>query len=39
MRFITTSGPQRARDERTLSSQEEYDRFLNDEFGVVMKRY
>jgi N-hydroxyarylamine O-acetyltransferase len=39
MRFITTSGPQRARDERTLSSQEEYDRVLHDEFGVVMKRY
>ena len=37
MRFITTSGPQRARDERTLSSREEYDRVLRDEFGVVMK--
>ncbi len=37
MRFITTSGPQRLRDERTLSSHEEYDRVLRDEFGVVMK--
>ncbi len=37
MRFITTSGPQRARDERTLSNREEYDRMLRDEFGVVMK--
>ena len=37
MRFITTSGPQRARDERTLASREEYDRILRDEFGVMMK--
>ena len=37
MRFITTSGPQRLRDERTLSSREEYDRVLQDQFGVVMK--
>ena len=37
MRFITTSGPQRLRDERTLLSREEYDRVLRDEFGVVMK--
>ena len=37
MHFITTSGPQRVRDERTLSSREEYDRILRDEFGVVMK--
>ena len=37
MRFITTSGPQHLRDERTLSSREEYDRILRDEFGVVMK--
>jgi N-hydroxyarylamine O-acetyltransferase len=37
MRFITTSGPQRSRDERTLSSREEYDRILRDEFGVVMQ--
>ena len=36
MRFITTSGPQRVRDERTLSSREEYDRILHTEFGVVM---
>ena len=37
MRYITTSGPQRVRDERTLSSREEYDRVLRDEFGVVMR--
>jgi len=37
MRFITTSGPQRLRDEQTLSSREEYDRVLHDHFGVVMK--
>ena len=37
MRFITTSGPQRLRDEQTLSSREEYDRILRDQFGVVMK--
>jgi N-hydroxyarylamine O-acetyltransferase len=37
MRFITTSGPQRLRDEQTLSTREEYDRILHDQFGVVMK--
>lgn len=37
MNFITTSGPQRVRDERTLSSREEYDRMLRDDFGVVLK--
>jgi len=37
MRFITTSGPQRERKERTLSTREEYDRVLHDEFGVVMR--
>ncbi len=37
MRFITTSGPQRLRDEHTLSSRAEYDRVLRDQFGVVMK--
>lgn len=37
MRFITTSGPQRLRDERMLSSRAEYDRVLHDQFGVVMK--
>ena len=36
MRFITTSGPQRVQDERTLSSRDEYERVLRDEFGVVM---
>ena len=35
MRFITTSGPER--DEQTLSSREEYDRVLRDQFGIVMK--
>ena len=37
MRLITTAGPQRLRDEQTLSSREEYDRILRDRFGVVMK--
>ena len=37
MRFITTSGPQRLRDEQTLSTREDYDRILRDQFGVVMK--
>jgi N-hydroxyarylamine O-acetyltransferase len=37
MNFITTSGPQRVRVERILSSREEYDRVLRDEFGVVMR--
>lgn len=38
MRFITTSGPQQLRQERTLESQEEYDRLLLDQFGIVMKK-
>jgi len=37
MRLITTSGPQRLRDEQTLASREDYDRLLRDQFGVVMK--
>lgn len=37
MLLITTSGPQRLREEQTLSSREEYDRILRDQFGVVMK--
>lgn len=37
MRFITTFGPQRLRDEQTLTSREEYHRILRDQFGVVMK--
>ena len=37
MRLITTSGPQRVQDARTLSSRDEYDRVLCDEFGVVMR--
>src|SRR5262245_18967822 len=36
MKLITTSGVQR--DEQTLSSQEEYDRVLREEFGVVMQK-
>ena len=36
MRFITTTGPQLLRDERTLVDQEEYDRVLRDQFGIVM---
>jgi N-hydroxyarylamine O-acetyltransferase len=35
MKLITTSGPQR--HERTLSTQDEYDHILRDQFGVVMK--
>ena len=34
MRLITTSRSQRS--ERTLASQEEYDRILRDEFGIVI---
>jgi N-hydroxyarylamine O-acetyltransferase len=37
MRLITTSGPQQLRDERTLTTEEEYDRVLRDQFGIVMK--
>jgi N-hydroxyarylamine O-acetyltransferase len=37
MRFITTSGPQRRRDEQTLSTRDEYDRVLREQFGVVLK--
>jgi N-hydroxyarylamine O-acetyltransferase len=36
MNFITTSGSQR--HEETLNSQEEYDRILRDQFGVVMQK-
>ncbi|HEX5874263.1 MAG TPA: arylamine N-acetyltransferase [Pyrinomonadaceae bacterium] len=37
MRLITTTGPQHLRDERDLSSKEEYDQILREQFGVVMK--
>jgi len=37
MRLIITSGPQRLREEQTLSSSEEYDRVLREQFGVVMR--
>ena len=37
MRFITTSSPQRHRDEQTIPTREEYDRLLHDRFGIVMK--
>jgi len=37
MRFITSSGPQRLRDEQTVATREEYERLLRDEFGIVMK--
>lgn len=36
MRLITTTGPQLLRDERTLEDQEEYDRILREQFGIVM---
>jgi len=39
MRLITTSGPQRLREEQTLSSSEEYDRVLREQFGVVMRTF
>lgn len=38
MRLITTSGPQQLRHEQTLTTQEEYDRILLDQFGIVMKK-
>lgn len=37
MRLVTTSGPQRTRHEQLLASREEYDRVLEDQFGIVMK--
>ena len=39
MRFITTSGSLQHREERTLSSREEFDRILTDQFGIVMKNH
>lgn len=36
MRLITT-GPQEERDERNLSSREEFDQILRDRFGISMK--
>jgi N-hydroxyarylamine O-acetyltransferase len=36
MRFVTTSGAQRMRTEQMLTSREEYDRILRDQFGIVM---
>jgi N-hydroxyarylamine O-acetyltransferase len=37
MRLITTSGPQRTRDEQIVTTRDEYDRILRDQFGIVMK--
>ena len=37
MRLITTEGSQHVREERTLKDQDEYDRILSDQFGIVMK--
>lgn len=37
MRLITT-GSQQLRHEQTLTTQEEYDRILHDQFGIVMKK-
>jgi N-hydroxyarylamine O-acetyltransferase len=37
MRYIVTGIGQSPRSERTLSSNEEYDRLLQDDFGIVMK--
>jgi N-hydroxyarylamine O-acetyltransferase len=39
MRLITTSTAQQSRDERTLTSAEEYDRILRDQFGIVMNKH
>jgi hypothetical protein len=36
MRFITTAGPGQ-REERLLETQEEYDRILQQHFGIAMK--
>ena len=37
MRLITTSGPQRTRHEQILTTREEYDNVLREQFGIVMK--
>jgi hypothetical protein len=37
MRLVTTSGPQRIRQEQMLTTREEYDRVLREQFGIVMK--
>jgi N-hydroxyarylamine O-acetyltransferase len=37
MRLFTTTNAQQFRQERILSSQEEYDQVLRDEFGIFMK--
>jgi N-hydroxyarylamine O-acetyltransferase len=37
MRLVTTSGPQRTRHEQMLTTREEYDRVLREQFGIVMK--
>jgi N-hydroxyarylamine O-acetyltransferase len=39
MHLITTSGSQQLRQERTLTSPEEYERILHDQFGIVMKKH
>ena len=37
MRLVTTSGPQRTRQEQMLTTREEYDQVLREQFGIVMK--
>ncbi len=37
MRLVTTTGPQRARHEQVLTTREEYDNVLREQFGIVMK--
>ena len=37
MRLVTSTGPQRTRNEQELTSREEYDRVLREGFGIVMK--
>ena len=37
MAFLTTSGPDRTRNEQRLTTREEYDQVLREQFGIVMK--
>ena len=37
MHLVTTTGPQRTRHEQVLTSREEFDHVLREQFGIVMK--
>ena len=37
MRLITTTGPEQIKEEVALPDQDEYNRVLRDQFGIVMK--